>query len=125
MPGDGGAVRRVGPNAVVTMPDEIDAMNADEILGVLLSAVTPGVTDVIIDMSGTTFCDSAGVHAVIAAQKQAAAAGIRLRLVATAVLRIFTLIGADQLIPIYPTLEAALAGGPAAPPGPPERADQE
>jgi len=120
MASENGAVRRVGGHAVVTMPDEIDAMNADEILGVLLSAVRPDVADLIIDMSGTTFCDSAGVHAVIAAQKQAAATGIRLRLVAMAVLRIFTLIGADQLIPIYPTLEAALADEPAAPPGPPD-----
>jgi len=31
--------------------------------------------------------------------------------------RIFTLVGADKLIPIYPTLEAALAGPPAAPAG--------
>ena len=65
-------------------------------------------------MSGTTFCDSAGVQAVITAYRQAAAAGTQVRLVATAVLRIFTVIGADQLIPVYPTLEAALAEAPAA-----------
>jgi len=68
------------------------------------------VTVLIVDMSGTTFCDSAGVQAVIAAYRQAAMTGVQLRLVATQVLRIFTVIGTDQLVPIYPTVEAAQAG---------------
>jgi anti-anti-sigma factor len=62
----------------------------------------------IIDMSGTTFGDSAGVQAIIAAYRQATATGTELRLVATVVLRILTLVGVDQLIPIYPILDAAL-----------------
>ena len=52
------------------------------------------------------------VQAIVAAYRQAAANGTQLRLVATAVLRILTLVGAGQLVPIYPTLEAALAGTP-------------
>jgi hypothetical protein len=60
-------------------------------------------------MSETTFCDSAGVNVIIAAHKQAKAAGTQLRLIAPGVLRILTLVGADQLVPIYPTLETALA----------------
>jgi anti-anti-sigma regulatory factor len=45
-------------------------------------------------MSGTTFCDSAGVYAVITAHRQITKTCIQLRLVATAVLRIFKLVGA-------------------------------
>ena len=101
--------RRAGPQAILTMPAEIDAANADQARQALLSAASPDVTVLIIDMSGTTFCDSAGVHAIIAAYRQAAAAGIQLRLVTTSVRRIFQVTGADQLIPIYPTLEAAQA----------------
>ena len=101
--------RRAGPQAIITMPAEIDAANADQARQALLAAATPGVTVLIIDMSGTTFCDSAGLHAIIAAYRQAAAAGIQLRLVTTSVLRIFQVTGADQLIPIYPTLDAAQA----------------
>jgi anti-sigma B factor antagonist len=107
-------ISRAGPRVVVTVPDEIDAMNADEIREALLSATGPGVTTLIVDMSGTTFCDSAGVHAVITAYRQAAQAGTEVRLVATKVLRVFALIGADQLMLTYPTLEAALADTPAA-----------
>jgi anti-sigma B factor antagonist len=63
----------------------------------------------IIDMSGTTFCDSAGMHAIIAAYQQAATTGTGLGLVAATVLRILKIVGASKLIPIYPALDAALA----------------
>jgi anti-sigma B factor antagonist len=105
----------VGPHAVVAMPAEIDAVNAEKTRQDLLSAVSLGAAVVVIDMSETTFCDSAGVQAIIVACRQAAANGTELRLVATAVLRILTVVGVDQLMPIYPTLEAALAGPPPAP----------
>lgn len=102
-------ITRTGSRAVVTMPAEIDAMNADETRDALLSATGGDITTLIIDMSGTTFCDSAGVHAVITGYKHAAANGIEVRLVATTVRRVFRLIGADQLMLTYPTLQAALA----------------
>jgi anti-sigma B factor antagonist len=100
----------VDQHGVITMPAEIDATNADEIRQALLAAVSD-LAVVIIDMSATTFCDSAGVHAIMAARRQAEETGTDLRLVATAVLRILTLVGADQLIALYPTLQAAQAAG--------------
>jgi|SRR5215831_9426936 len=100
---------RLDSRAVITMPAEIDITNAEQVRQALFSAVEPPATVLIVDMSRTTFCDSAGVQAVVAAYRQAAMTGTQLRLVATAVLRIFTVIGADQLIPVYPTLDAALA----------------
>jgi anti-anti-sigma factor len=109
MSAEGSKLRWVGQYAVVTLPAEIDVTNADEVRQALLAAASHDVAVLIIDMSATTFSDSAGVHAIIAAHKKAAATGTQLRLVATAVLRILTLAGVDQLIPIYPTLQAALA----------------
>jgi anti-sigma B factor antagonist len=106
-------IRQAGPHAVITMPAEIDITNAGQVRQALLSAVERQVPVLIVDMSRTTFCDSAGVQAVIAAYRQAAMTGTQFRLVATEVRRIFTVIGADQLIPTYPTLESALAGPPA------------
>jgi anti-sigma B factor antagonist len=106
------AIRWMGSLAVITMPAEIDAANADQVREALLSAARPDVPVLIIDMTGTTFCDSSGVHAVITAYRQAAETGTQLRLVATTVRRIFTVIGADQLMPIYPAVEAAVAGSP-------------
>jgi anti-sigma B factor antagonist len=119
MPPEGGQVRWVGPHAVVTMPAEMDAVNAGESRQELLSAVSLGAAVVVIDMSETMFCDSAGVQAIIAAYQQAATTGTKLRLAATEVLRILTVVGVGQLIPIYPTLESALAAHPAQA-GPPD-----
>src|SRR6266576_3020925 len=105
MPTEDCQIRWVGPHAVAAVPAEIDAANAEKIRQGLLPAVSFGAAVVVIDMSGTTFCDSAGVQAIIAAYRQAAATGTQLPLVATAVLRILTLVGVDQLIPIYSALE--------------------
>lgn len=102
-------LRLVGQSGVATLPAEVDVGNADQIRQALLAAASRDIAVLTIDMSQTTFCDSAGVHAIIAAHQQATATGTEVRLVATAVLRILTLVGVDQLIPIYPTLDAALA----------------
>lgn len=123
MPTQSCPVRWVGQHAVVAMPAEIDAVNAGTVRQALLPAVGLGAAVVVLDMSGTTFCDSAGVQAIVAAYRQAAANGAQLRLVATAMVRILTLVGADQLVPIYPTLEAALAGTPPAQASAPEPRD--
>jgi anti-sigma B factor antagonist len=101
--------------AVVRMPAEIDVTNADEIREVLGAAVSRSSSVLIIDLSATTFCDSAGVQAIIDTYNQVDASNrssespTQLRLVATAVRRIITLVGVDQLIPVYSTVEAALA----------------
>jgi anti-sigma B factor antagonist len=100
--------------AIITLPAEIDVTNAEEIRQALLTAVGRGPDILVIDMSATTFCDSAGVNAIISAHREAGANSTELRLVTTAVLRIFKLIGADQLMPIHPTLEAALEQAPSA-----------
>jgi len=107
--------------AVVRMPAEIDVTNAAEIREVLRAAASRSSSVLIIDMSATTFCDSAGVQAIIDAYNQVDARNrsrtthTQLRLVASGVRRIIALVGIDQLIPVYSTVEAALAdpaGGP-------------
>jgi anti-anti-sigma factor len=108
-------VHRMGERAVVTMPAEIDAVNAAAIRPAVLAEASRGTPVLIIDMSATTFCDSAGVHVLVETYNQAAAARTRLLLVVTAVRRILSLVGVDQLVPVFPTLEEALAGASAAP----------
>src|SRR5579862_6623698 len=94
------------------MPSEIDITNAPQLGQELAAAFAPGVGTVIADMTLTTFCDSSGVRVLALAHKQAAADHAELRVVAptAAVLRIFELTGVDQLLPIYPSLDAARAG---------------
>ena len=65
----------------------------------------------IADGTKMTFCDSAGIATLIHAHRQAAATGAQLRVVITStpVRRILEIIGADQLLLVYPSLPGAQA----------------
>jgi anti-sigma B factor antagonist len=71
----------------------------------------PGPGRLVVDMSRTQFCDTAGIHALVAAHKRAEAGRGEVRLVITgaAVLRIFAITGLDSVIPHFASLEDALA----------------
>ena len=103
-----GAVART---AVVTLPGSIDLSSARWVSGKFGSALTSGVTTVIADMTATTFCDSSGARVLVAACEQAAANNIEMRLVvpSTFVLRTLALMGLDRRLPVYLTLDGALA----------------
>jgi anti-sigma B factor antagonist len=96
---------------VVTLPAEIDIGNADEAGGLLHAALRPGTAVVIADMSATTFADSSAIRALLTARDTAAARNIDLRMVipAPAVLRILHVLGIASILPIYPSLSAALS----------------
>ena len=100
-----------GQVAVVRMPAEIDATIADEMREALLSVLNLGAQAVVIDMTRTSFCDSAGVSALVRAQRRATASDARLCIAAhsAAVLRLFSLIGITTAIDVYPDASLALA----------------
>lgn len=100
----------------VTLPAEIDVTNVGKVRDALARALETGTAVVIADAAGTTFCDCAGVGALVHAHRQAAAAGTGLRVAAATsrkVRRILELTGADQVLDIYLTLAAARANLPA------------
>jgi anti-sigma B factor antagonist len=100
-----------GRHAIVTMPAEIDLINAGR-LGDQLSAVGIGSPEVItVDLTATTFCDSAGIRALARAHEQAADCGAELRLAVgdSPVRRILQLTGLDQILPIYRDVRQSLA----------------
>jgi len=100
---------------VVTAPAEIDIITAGQLRTVLLHSVAHGQATIVVDMTGTTFCDSAGFSVLVRAHKQTLAEGGGLRLVIpadSAVARSFTLTGLDQVIPRFASLDHALAPGP-------------
>jgi len=100
-----------GQLAVITMPEEIDMSNGAEIQDGLLAALGEHPEVLVVDMTATTFCDSAGVRAIMLSHRQAAAEGSELRLVISSpgVHRVFSIIGAGQLVQIHPDLASALA----------------
>ena len=100
--------------AVVRLPAEIDLTVADELREALLAVLNQGALGLIVDMTATTFCDSAGITALARAARRAAAGGATLRIAVSAptVLRVFTLVGIDRLIDIHPDVAAARASMP-------------
>src|SRR5690349_21261720 len=104
----------VGGVPVVAGPAEIDVTTAEELRAVLLDSATPGRATVVVDLSQTTFCDSAGLHTLLRAHKRALTEGGELRLVVPpygAVQRILTLTGLEGIFPCYPSLAEALVAG--------------
>jgi anti-anti-sigma factor len=103
-----------GQSAVVSTPAEIDVTNADGLREALLGALNAGALGLVVDMTATTFCDSAGVAALTRATRRAAASHATLRLVVISqpVLRVLSIVGIDRLIDIYPTVSAAMGSLP-------------
>ena len=100
---------------VMAAPEEIDIINAPELRAALLQAAARGHRTLVADLTRTRFCDSSGLHALLAAHKRARAEGGEILLVipGTAVLRALALTGIDRMIPNFTSLEEALAQTPA------------
>lgn len=63
----------------------------------------------VIDLTGCTFLDSAGIRALVGAHRDLSAAGRSLRLVTgDSILRLLEITGVNTLIDIHPTLDDAL-----------------
>ena len=121
MPDDRFPVEMVGGVPVVAAPDEIDITNAEALRSALLAAAADGPGTLVVDMTRTRFCDSSGLHTLIAAHKRAEAEGRELLLVipGAAVLRVFALTAMDRVIPNFTSLDQALAQTSADGPGGP------
>jgi anti-sigma B factor antagonist len=102
-----------GRRAVVAFPEQVDMSTAAQIREQLLAALDGGAAVVIADMSATAWCDNVGVDALVRACQLAEVRRAELRLVATspAVHRLLAADGLDRLVPVYSSLEAAIAAG--------------
>ena len=96
---------------VVTAPEELDITNVPQLEPALAEAAAKGHGSFVVDMSRTRFCDSAGLHALLAAHKRARAdgGGLVLAIGGQAVRRLFEITGADTVVPCFASLEEALA----------------
>jgi anti-sigma B factor antagonist len=105
-----------GP-VIVPMPAEIDLANAGRVGEQLCTAAHPGVTVIVADLTATQFCDSAGIRTLLYARDSVATRHAQLRLAVAgsgAVRRALQAIGLQHVLPMYPTVEAALAEPPPA-----------
>lgn len=88
---------------VLATPAEIDITNTEALRSALLKAAAGRRGTLVVDMTQTRFCDSAGLHTLVAAHGRARAEGREMLLVipGTPVLRVFALTGMDRVIPQF------------------------
>ncbi len=98
---------------MVTFPEHVAGPDAARIGEQLVKALGQGAVTLIADMSATRSCDPAAGGAVARAYQRAAASRAELRLVISApdIRRLVAAEALDRLVPVYPSLEAALADG--------------
>jgi len=103
-------VEMIGGVPVVRAPEDIDITNASDFREALLAAAERGPGITVIDLSQTQFCDSAALHALVAAHKRARVADGEVRMVVSHphVLRIFAISGLDRVIPCHGDVGGAL-----------------
>lgn len=106
-----------GRHAVVILPAEIDLANSGRVCELLLSVIRQDPDAITADLTRTTFCGSAGIHALVRANRQARERGAELRLAVgdSPVRRILELTGLTEIIPVYRDIKQSRATPPARP----------
>ncbi|XIG72970.1 anti-anti-sigma factor (plasmid) [Streptomyces sp. SGAir0957] len=100
-----------GGATVLEVRGEIDYETGGPLQAALASACAGTAPQCVVDLGGVAFLDSSGLSILLAAYGRATAAGgwLRLARVSPPVLRVLTIVGLDSVVPIYPTMQAALA----------------
>lgn len=109
---DGFPVSWSGSLAIVALPAEIDIGNQREVGEELNALLRMRPDPLIADLTGTRFCDSSGNAVLVRAGQRAKVLGVPFRVAGPRepVLRVMRISGADRVLDLYPTLNAALAG---------------
>lgn len=113
--------QRATAPVIVTLPDQIDLTSYDRAYDQLYAAFVSGATMVIADCTSTAVCDCASLRRLAAVQDRAAARDAHLLLVippGSLVHRMARLM--ELSLPVYPSLDEALAPEPSRYPNAPE-----
>jgi anti-anti-sigma factor len=104
---------RTSRYTVVELPEQIDVSNADDLREYLLATLNVSATGPLIaDLTGTRFCDSAGVSALLRVHGRATEIGCRLYVAVPPdgmVRRVFDITAVPRLIPTCDDLGSAIA----------------
>ncbi|WP_369275001.1 STAS domain-containing protein [Streptomyces sp. R11] len=103
--------RSTAAGPVMELTGGLDYDSCTQLRGLLPDLNLQAGQQLVIDLTGITFCDSSGITALIAARNHAdaARAGIALAAVPHSISRIFSLVGLDQVFATHPTAQAAEA----------------
>ncbi len=97
---------------VLAVQGDIDISTAPALSEALAALTSAPGAQLIVDLDGVGFLDSAALAALVGANKDVLAAGGSLAVVCPKeqLLRIFTITKLDAVLSVYPSLEKALAG---------------
>jgi anti-anti-sigma factor len=100
---------------VVAAGAQIDMSSAGQLLGALTAPLARGHATIVADLTETRSCDPAGIQALADAHRQALAEGGELRVAVSSagVAQALSAAAAGQVIPLFATLDEALAPVPA------------
>src|SRR5215204_4694195 len=105
---------------VISLSGEVDLYTAPEFKQQLLEVVGQGASDVVVDLSDTTFIDSTTLGVLVGGVKRLRPNGGQLSLVCSDrnITKIFEITGLDKVFPIYESRDEAVdqlkTSGPAA-----------
>ena len=97
--------------AVVSVAGDVDMHSEGRLRAELVRLSEASVRQLVLDFSGVEFMASAGVHVLLemSARLEAAGGSLALACVHPMVARVMSLTGADELVPVVPTVAEALA----------------
>jgi anti-sigma B factor antagonist len=101
-----------GGTYVISLAGEADLYTAPELKQQLLDVIGEGGTEVVVDLTETTFIDSTTLGVLVSGVKRLRPIDGRLSLVCSDrnITKVFEITGLDKVFEIFPTLEGALAG---------------
>ncbi|MEV0399284.1 STAS domain-containing protein [Actinoallomurus sp. NPDC050550] len=101
---------------VVHFPEEVDVVNAPAIRERVLRLLNSGVSEMVLDLTGTRFLDSAGLHIIVRAHGRGTALSIPLSVAIPEegmVRRVFDLTAMARLVPTTVGLPDPRSAAPA------------
>nr|WP_240943033.1 STAS domain-containing protein [Planosporangium thailandense] len=103
---------RVNGATVVALVGQLDLDTAPLLYATFERLRARSVTRVVVDLGALTYCDSTGLSALALASNHCVEAGgyLRLAVLNPFVLQLVTALGIARTVPIYRTVDAALAG---------------
>lgn len=99
---------------VLTVSGEVDVYTAPQLRSALEERIAAGHKAFVVDMQEVAFLDSTGLGVLVGRLKAVKKVDGWLRVVCTneRILRLFGITGLDRVLPIFETVDAALAAAP-------------
>lgn len=105
------ATRVVAAHTVLEVGGEVDVYTAPKLRERIAELLDGGVKAIIIDLGRVEFMDSTGLGVLVGGLRKARAVGASYGVVCgrESLLKIFRITALDQVLPLYPSIDAATA----------------